>query len=125
MLFVLVGCTSIVTKDSSPTNVVIQDHFISGSGYSEAASLAGNYCRQYGAKAVFNNKKNGCLFPFCSSEYNYYSFDCIKNQHQAPYQPPPQQVNKVSIDDAKEKCKSLGLQPNTENFGNCVLRLTK
>ena len=31
----------------------------------------------------------------------------------------------TSIDEAKDKCKTLGFKPGTEKFGTCVLELTK
>ena len=34
-------------------------------------------------------------------------------------------LNKLPIDKAKSECESLGFKPRTEEFGNCVLELTK
>ena len=75
---ILIGCTSISGKESSSTNVVINDHIISGAGYSEVMSQARSWCQQYGAKAVLNKKLDGSLLPFSRSESNTYYFDCVK-----------------------------------------------
>jgi hypothetical protein len=34
-----------------------------------------------------------------------------------------QQVPTSNLDNAKRKCEELGFRPNTESFGNCVLKL--
>lgn len=99
---------------------------MSGSGYAEVMNQAKAYCRQYGANAILRNKKDGC-FLLCGSEYNYYNFDCVKAQtlsppHKPSYKPP---ATSVTLDEAKDKCSSLGLKTGTESFGKCVLQLSK
>jgi hypothetical protein len=124
LISVLLGCTSIRTDESSSTKVVIRDHFITGSGYDEVMSQARNYCQQYGAKPVFIKKQDSS---FLRSEYNYYYFDCVKDQpYIPPYKPsyaPPAPI--VTLDDAKAKCTNLGFKSGTEGFGKCVLQLSK
>jgi hypothetical protein len=124
LISVLLGCTSIRTDESSSTNVVIRDHFITGSGYEEVLSQAKNYCQKFGAKPVFVRKQDAS---FLRSEYNNYYFDCVKNQpYTPPYQPPKVvQTPPASIDAAKEKCTTLGFKAGTESFGKCVLQLSK
>ena len=126
LISILVGCTSIRGGESNSSSVVIQDHFMGGSGYAEVMNQARTYCRQYGANAVLRNKKDGCML-LCGSEYNYYNFDCVKDQpFIPPYQPsytPP--APSVSLDEAKEKCTNLGFKTGTEGFGKCVLQLSK
>ena len=39
--------------------------------------------------------------------------------------PPPATSNSISIKDAKSKCSDLGFKTGTEDFGKCVLKLTK
>jgi len=34
-------------------------------------------------------------------------------------------ITNLSLDDAVEKCKALGIIPDTEKFGTCVLTLSK
>lgn len=123
---VLLGCTSIRGSESSSTNVVINDHIITGAGYSEVMTQARSWCQQYGAKPILSKKLDGSLLPFSRSESNTYYFDCIKDQpYQAPYQVPQVSTNAVSIDAAKEKCTTLGFKAGTESFGKCVLQLSK
>lgn len=124
---IFVGCTSIKGSESSSTNVVINDHIITGAGYAEVMSQARGYCQQYGAKPVLSRKLDGSMSPFSRSEYNTYYFDCVKDQpYIPPYQPtysPPAPT--VSLDAAKEKCTNLGFKTGTEGFGKCVLQLSK
>jgi hypothetical protein len=59
----------------------------------------------------------------CGRYSCFYEYECMVNSA-----PPPQvipQRNQVTTDEAKTKCKELGFKGGTENFGNCVLRLTK
>ncbi len=37
----------------------------------------------------------------------------------------PDTPSTMSLENAKEKCKSIGFTPGTEKFGGCVLQLTK
>lgn len=37
----------------------------------------------------------------------------------------PDLASRMSLENAKEKCKSIGFTPGTEKFGGCVLQLTK
>jgi hypothetical protein len=39
--------------------------------------------------------------------------------------PQPASVSTMSLENAKEKCKSIGFTPGTEKFGGCVLQLTR
>jgi hypothetical protein len=127
LTLILVGCTSIKGSESSSTNVVINDHVITGAGYSEVMSQAKGYCQQYGAKPMLNRKLDGSMSPFGRSEYNTYYFDCVKDQPYTPtYQPsytPPPPV--TSLEGAKDKCAALGFKAGTESFGKCVLQLSK
>ena len=121
----LAGCSSIISGNSSD-NVAIQDHFITGGGYSSVLSQANSYCRQFGARAVLKNKTDGCLL-LCGSEYNYYNFSCVKEP--SSFVPTssnvPRAESSLPIDDAKNKCMDLGFKVGTEGFGKCVLQLTK
>jgi hypothetical protein len=136
-LLLLVGCTSLVFEDSSPSRVIIQGH--SSNPNSFAYTEAQSYCNKYGANAVFNKKIDGEAYRiskgctrWCGSEYNYYEFSCEKNipkrsletpKSQIPIAPAPSQP--VELDVAKKKCSDLGFKSGTEEFGKCVLQLSK
>lgn len=45
-------------------------------------------------------------------------------QHSNP-QNRPRDLDEITIEKAREKCKDLGFKENTENFGNCVLKLMR
>jgi hypothetical protein len=126
-VFILFGCAaSIRGNDSSSSHVVIKDHVLSGSGYSDVINQARNYCRQFNANAILKSKKEGCLF-FCGTEYNYYQFDCVKERQFAPSYQVPSAPSKppVSVDEAKDKCTNLGFKTGTESYGKCVLQLLR
>ncbi len=122
------GCTSIMGPESSRENVVIRDHSMSGSGVNSVMETAKTYCAQYGARASLRNKIEGSMSPFSKSEYDYYYFDCNKEQPkaQASYPSTPMPVTpKVPIEAAREKCLSLGIKDSTEEFGKCVLLISR
>jgi uncharacterized protein YcfL len=128
LFLIITGCTSIMGKESSSENVVIKDHSMSGSGANSVMETAKTYCAQYGARASLRNKIDGSMSPFSKSEYDYYYFDCNKEQPKAqtsyPSIPVPT-TPKVSIEVAREKCQSLGIKDSTEEFGKCVLLISR
>jgi hypothetical protein len=84
-----------------------------------------------------NEKGDGTPFANTALGYRFYDFFCDRL-------PDPVQLNqvkteqkgirsdavnispsKINMDDAKDKCKSLGFKTGTEKFGTCVLELTK
>ena len=119
------SCTSIMGPESSRENVVIQDHSLSGSGANAVMNIANTYCGQYGGKAVLRNKVDAS---FGRSEYDYYYYDCLKEQPKMGIAQPDTSkpaTPKVSIEAAKEKCQSLGVKDSTEEFGKCVLLISR
>lgn len=136
-LILLSGCaSSIRLNESSSRNVVIWDHFLTGNGQIDVNKSATNYCRQFGAEPVLVKKKDGCLLG-CGSEYHEYYFDCEKKLPTTQIQtipptnpiiqnaPNTSQLNSLSIEDAKKKCLDLGFKTGTEQFGKCVLQISK
>lgn len=83
-----------------------------------------------------NEKGDGSPLANTALGYRFYDFFCDRL-------PDPVQLNqvrtdkkeiksepiiapkKITIEDAKDKCVSLGFKEKTEKFGNCVLELTK
>ena len=84
-----------------------------------------------------NEKGDGTPFANTALGYRFYDFFCDRL-------PDPVQLNqvkteqkemktngsiiipsKINMDEAKDKCKSLGFKTGTEKFGNCVLELTR
>lgn len=56
----------------------------------------------------------------------FYSFTCARRTFAPVATPQPLSTNKgIDIDSAKEKCRDLGFKVGTENYGNCILKLTK
>lgn len=53
----------------------------------------------------------------------FYGYECMANSSPAPFIPSIQ--SNTTIDEAKTKCKDLGFKVGSEEFGKCVLRLTK
>ena len=84
-----------------------------------------------------NEKGDGTPLANTALGYRFYDFFCERL-------PDPAQLNqvkteqkemktngsiinpsKINMEDAKDKCKSLGFKTGTEKFGTCVLELTK
>lgn len=127
--FMLVSCTSI--KEGSSQGGVVWEHF-SDKSYSKVVRLASEHCRSFGKSAeIYDKKING----FIESEYDEYKFRCVDNQQKLLTNPVPQPFNpggstfvpspRVSLDDAAQKCSSLGFKAGTEAFGNCVLKISR
>jgi len=49
----------------------------------------------------------------------------IKIKNQSKTNAPVSSSNKMTLEEASDKCKKLGIPVATEQFGNCVLTLTK
>ena len=66
---------------------------------------------------------NGCLL-VCSSEFNEYKFSCTNNDQINVKKNNKRDANTgLAIENAKNKCKELGFNSETEKFKNCVLQL--
>lgn len=48
---------------------------------------------------------------------------CVLDLNDSANLPTTQQAPSSNLDNAKRKCEDLGFTPNTESFGNCVLKL--
>jgi hypothetical protein len=84
-----------------------------------------------------NEKGDGTPLANTALGYRFYDFFCERfpdpvqlNQvktEQKEIRKDGSNINasKINMDDAKDKCKSLGFKTGTEKFGTCVLELTK
>jgi hypothetical protein len=84
-----------------------------------------------------NEKGDGTPFANTALGYRFYDFFCERfpdpvqlNQvktEQKEIRKDGSNINasKINMEDAKDKCKSLGFKTGTEKFGTCVLELTK
>jgi hypothetical protein len=48
---------------------------------------------------------------------------CVLDLNDSANLPTKQQTPTSNLDNAKRKCEELGFSPNTESYGNCVLKL--
>jgi hypothetical protein len=55
----------------------------------------------------------------------YYPYACVRSRMPAQVTPDQSNNKQLNINSVKEKCSELGFKPNTEQFGNCVLKLIK
>lgn len=129
------GCVSVYEKGSTPNSVVIKSHSISGS-ISSVNNQALQYCRNYGSSPVLRDVKKGGLLFFGSSdhgEYDAYYFDCVRqdkiervdSSKDADKKNLKGNQKDVDLSEYKKRCSDLGFKPNTEEFGKCVLQLSK
>lgn len=120
---------------------------------SDARGIAQSYCDRSGAKAIQNSELHPNDYPSRSNQtgeywlpkgvqyqkyeptntHNLYWFNCVpqtastipnddlvgKSIIQQPL------GNQLALDDAKKKCVDLGFKFGTEQFGKCVLQLSK
>jgi hypothetical protein len=123
-LMSLGGCASglqTVPYMSNQSRIVLKQNAIYDTPKA-AAQTAQNYCSQYGSEAINQGQD-------ISGGYRFFTFDCVNPKAKPstfqPPQPTYQPLPIVSIDDAKKKCADLGFKAGTEQFGNCVLKLSK
>ena len=121
----LMGCATSMDKYSYNGGTL--HNYFTNKNYASIVSRANQYCSSKGLGAPDINKVSSGCFAFCGSEYDEYQFICQPNIEAQPYrnQPSAQYAPATSIAVAKEKCSNMGLKPGTENFGKCVLQLTK
>jgi hypothetical protein len=129
---VLSACTSTHLREGGSWGGVVKDHF-SDRSYSKVVRLAEEHCRAFNKSHEMVDKENAS---FLKSEYDTYRFRCVaapKSSYEVSA-PTPRSTSdslqnsapaKVSLDDATQKCTSLGFQPGTESFGNCVLKISR
>lgn len=118
--------------DGSGYGGVVWEHF-SDRSYSKVVRLANEHCNAFGKNAEIVDKKIG---GFLKSEYDEYRFRCEysmqnsnnvgpSSQPSIPTQKTGTSSPMISLDDAKQKCGSLGFKTDTEAFGTCVLKISR
>ena len=71
----------------------------------------------------FNNfKLSG---PTKVGEFKSYSFSCFNVNTQNNINDDFSDRDKIDLSIFKKECKDLGYKPNTEKFGECVLKLSE
>jgi hypothetical protein len=89
--------------------------------YSDVISVANQYCREkrLGTPSIGPN--------ILGRTVQHYEFKCATSVIPAPRQ--DEQIKSTpiinSMESAKKKCSELGFKTGTEQFGNCVLKLSK
>ena len=132
LLQLLSACTSTHLNEGSSYGGVVRDHF-SNRSYSKVVRLAEEHCRAFNKSHEMVDKENAS---FLKSEYDTYRFRCVaapKSTYEVSSPAPRATTDglqnsapaKISLEDATQKCTSLGFQPGTENFGNCVLKISR
>ena len=122
----LVGCAT--SMDQYSYNGGSLHNYFTNNNYASIVSRANQFCSSKGLGPPDINKVSSGCFAFCGSEYDKYQFTCQQRLEIPTYRPQvTSQTNSSSqsIDAAKEKCSNMGLKAGTENFGKCVLQLTK
>lgn len=83
-----------------------------------------------------NERGDGQPFDNTFMGYKFYDFFCesppdpvqlnpVRTEQKEIKNEPSQAQTKITIEEAKDKCKTLGFKSGTEKFGSCVLELTK
>lgn len=100
------------------------------SGESEVKSIADANCS---SRALGSSNLEA---PSWTGHRYHYKFECHQTEREASRTTSKDNVtssnqtdssdsSRMTIEDAKSKCASIGFKPKTEKFGNCVLKLTK
>ena len=132
LLQLLSACTSTHLNEGGSYGGVVWDHF-SNRSYSKVVRLAEEHCRAFNKSHEMVDKKNAGLW---DGEYDQYRFRCVaapKSSYEVSAPTPRATADglqnsapaKISLEDATQKCTSLGFQPGTESFGNCVLKISR
>ena len=90
---------------------------------SSAEIVANSYCNERGKPGgVLDLSSRGTA----GSDYITYVFTCNTQTFQPQQTSFPQITTpKTSMDSAKAKCSDLGFKSGTQEFGKCVLQLSK
>lgn len=141
----LSGCATVYMVPGSQSPSVINN--FQGVLYMELGGLADirpymlRECQHYGGlneSSILKKTPPGAIATFNSIAGTYWSYKCNgtpqgtqtnsetnRNKVEAINNVKSETNSNIAIEDAKEKCSSLGFRVGTENFGECVLTLMK
>jgi len=105
------GCATEVRQSPYGSSYFDVRQHLSNNSEFEANAMAQNKCSMQNAVPKLINFKKGCFF--CSSEYSYYTFECVSNQTIAE--------DRQTYD--ANSCVNWGFTKGTEGFANCMMRM--